>query len=833
MQRQGTSIQGTPAAPERRSLRTGWTLRAASAVPPGSPALVDVPAAVPGCVHTDLLAAGLIPDPLLDEDELSTAWVGRADWAYRTRLQGSGNTHERVDLVCAGLDTVADLSLGGDPLGSTRNMHRSYRFDVTDRLPEGGTDLEIAFTSAWTYADQVREQLGDRPNAYPTPFNFVRKMAASFGWDWGPSTVTSGIWRDIGLHAWSTARLSQVRPEVTVNGQGAGRVAVHVEVERTTAGRHVPLQVSATIGTDTASIELANGATEATVVLDVADPALWWPSGYGEAALHQLEVTLMRSEDGSALDGWERRIGFRTVEVDRSGDGFTFVVNGVRVFAKGANWIPDDVFVTRVDAERYGRRVAQATGCGVNLLRVWGGGLYESDDFYDACDAAGVLVWQDFLFACAAYPEEEPLRSEVEAEAREAVVRLMPHPSLVLWNGNNENIWGFEDWGWQEPLAGRTWGEGYYLDLLPRIVAELDPTRAYQPGSPYSKPGVHPNDERYGLKHIWDVWNDLDFTAYRDVHPRFVAEFGWQAPPTWATLRRGVSDEPMTPTSPGVLHHQKADDGNGKLARGLKHHFPEPADFDDWMFLTQVNQARAMSTGIEHFRSLWPQCAGTVVWQLNDCWPVTSWAMVDGDERPKPVWYAMRRSYAERLAVVQPGGDGLTVTVVNDSGSAWTSTARLTRRDLAGVVLAQAELPVQADARSVLVLDVPAEIAAAGDPQTELLVAEVEGGGRGLWFFAEDRDVEWSAAELDVETTATEDGVRVSLTARTLVRDLVLHADRLHPQATVSDALLTLLPGESAELVITCPEPFDTGALRRAPVLRSVNDAVLAARHPG
>src|SRR5690606_37934527 len=227
----------------------------------------------------------------------------------------------------------------------------------------------------------------------------------------------------------------------------------------------------------------------------------------------------------------------------------------------------------------------------INFLRVWGGGRYESEEFYELADELGLMVGQDFLFACAAYPEEGPYPSEVEAEARHQVVRLAPYPSLVWWTGNNENIWGFADWGWQEPLAGRSWGAGYYFDLLPRVLAELDPTRPYWPGSPYSgSRDLHPNDPAHGSMHIWDVWNSDDYLKYREYTPRFVAEFGYQGPPTYATVRQSIRDEPLAPDSPGMAHHQKAIDGDRKLQRGLEAHLPAPRDFDDWHFLTQVNQ---------------------------------------------------------------------------------------------------------------------------------------------------------------------------------------------------------------------------------------------------
>jgi beta-mannosidase len=821
--------------PEVVVLHEGWVVSAHGGA--GEVAVRDVPAAVPGCVHTDLLAAGLIPDPFLDDNELATGWVGRTGWCYRVTVPRPRPGAERVDLVCEGLDTVADLVLDGEPLASTRNMHRSYRFDVTDRLREGGTVLEVLFGSAWDHAEAQRATLGNRPGPYPAPYNFIRKMACSFGWDWGPATVTAGIWRPMALHCWSTARLAVVRPEVTVTAAGDGRVAVHVELERTPSGADVPLTVSVDVGGSgtghRAVVEVPPGRSAVSAVVEVPDPDLWWPAGYGEPARHRVEVVLRGP--GGELDRWSRDVGFRTVELDRGADAggsrFTLRVNGVAVLVKGANWIPDDAFVTRVDAARYRHRVGQAVDCGINLLRVWGGGIYEDERFYAACDEAGVLVWQDFLFACAAYPEEEPLRSEVEAEARENVVRLMPHPSLVLWCGNNENLWGRADWGWEAELAGRTWGEGYYLDLLPRLVAELDPTRPYVPGSPSGPPGTHPNDERHGPTHYWDAWNELDWTAYRTRRPRFVAEFGWQAPPAWSTLRRSIRDEPMTPTSPGLRHHQKADDGNGKLARGLAHHFPEPADFDDWLYLTQVNQARAVTAGIEHFRSLAPYCSGTVVWQLNDCWPVTSWSAVDGDGRPKPSWFALRRAYAGRLAVVGPRAGGLRVALLNDTPTRWRPEVTLSRRGLDGTVLSETRLVAPVEPRLVTTLDVPDEQACPGRPEAELLVVTAEGGHRALWFFAEDRDIDFPRPDLEVG--AEDDGaggLRLSLHARTLVRDLVLAADRLHPEATVSDALLTLLPGERAELVVRSPVPVDVAALLAPPVLRTVNDAVLASR---
>ncbi|MFC0530099.1 glycoside hydrolase family 2 protein [Phytohabitans kaempferiae] len=806
-----------------RPLHDGWTVAPAAgpAVPADFP-VSQVPAAVPGCVHTDLLAAGRIPDPYLDDNETALGWIGHADWVYETAFEWDATSRSRVDLACAGLDTVATVFLNGAELGTTANMHRSYRFDARPHLRTGENRLRVHFGSAYRYAEEVRAGLGDRPNAYPDPFNFVRKMACNFGWDWGPNVVTAGIWQPIGLHSWDTARLAAVRPLATV-ADGVGRVAVHVEVERES---DEPLSVSAAVTGFRAETTIAPGERTAVVTVEVRDPELWWPRGYGEQVRHLLDVTL-RSAGGDAVDTWQRRIGFRSVRLDTTADAhgtpFTLVVNGVPVFARGVNWIPDDTFVTRMTRERYAERFAQAIAANVNLLRVWGGGRYESEEFYDLADELGLLVAQDFLFACAAYPEEEPIASEVVAEAREQVARLASHPSLVAWFGSNENIWGFHDWGWPERLAGRTWGEGYYLEVLPAIVAELDPTRPYWPSSPYSGPSRHPNEPAHGSMHIWDVWNEKDYVHYRDYRPRFVAEFGYQGPPVYATLRRAISDEPLAHDSPGMLHHQKAIDGDAKLQRGLDAHLPAPHDFDDWHYLTQVNQARAVAVGVEHFRSLRPLCMGTVVWQLNDCWPVTSWAAIDGDGRRKPLWYSLRRAYADRLLTIQPRDGELVLVAVNDGAEPWQGTAAVTRLAVTGEGRAKTAIELDVPPRRAVTLPLPGDVAGSEDPSRELVLADAD-GLRAWWFFAEDKDIAYPAPEYEATAEPLSDGWRVTVRAGTILRDLALFPDRLDPSASVDELMVTLLPGESATFTVTARPDLDPAALTARPVLRCVND---------
>ncbi|KQX48058.1 MULTISPECIES: glycoside hydrolase family 2 protein [unclassified Streptomyces] len=786
-------------------LHEGWSLRHEDTL---------LPAQVPGCVHTDLLTAGVVPDPFIGLNETEIAWVGRRAWSYVTELAAHAGGHERSELVFEGLDTAAEVLLGGESLGSTRNMHRVHRFDVTGRTGV----LEVRFDSAYDEAERVRALTGDRPNVYPEPFQYIRKMACSFGWDWGPTVVTAGMWRPVRIEHWSTARLAEVRPLVTVDDT-TGRVELRVRTARTESGTDRPLTLRAMVAGATA--ETVFTEEEGVLRLEVPEPELWWPRGYGSQPLYKLDVELL-DEDGAPLDSWSRRIGFRTVTVDRSADlhgtGFTFVVNGVRIFARGVNWIPDDVLPSRVTPERYRTRLTQAADANIDLVRIWGGGIYEDDAFYDVCDELGLMVWQDFLFACAAYPEEQPLRGEVEAEARDNVVRLMPHASLVLWNGNNENLWGFRDWDWEVPLAGDSWGEGYYLGILPRVVAELDPTRPYAAGSPWSGSwDHHPNDPRHGTHHSWEVWNRQDYAEYRADVPRFCAEFGWQAPPAISTLRRALPGEDLAPDSPGMLHHQKAEDGNGKLNRGIERHFGLPeGDFDRWHYLAQVVQARAVAAGIEHWRSHWPVCAGTVVWQLNDCWPVSSWAAIDGDGRLKPLHHELRRVYADRLLSLVPAEGGPVLALDNQSGTTWRTAVTLRRLDADGTVLKEAVLEVEATARTVVRLDVPGALLPDADSAKELLVADAD-GLRAVHLPVYEKEFAYPAPAYDVlvEPAGAGNSV-VTVTARTLVRDLLLQADRLAPQASADHGLVTLLPGEEVRITVRGWEGDDPEAVRAA-----------------
>ena len=812
-----------------------WTFRAARLDGDAPGAIESGPrhAEVPGCVHTDLLAHGLIPDPYLDRNEHALHWIGRSDWLYEARLDVTTKMlgEDRLDLVFDGLDTVAAISLNGVRLGEARNIHHAHRFDARTAAREGENRLAVLLRSNEHAALAEAERLGDLPRVRELPFNFIRKMACNFSWDWGPTLVTAGIWKPCRLEAWSHARIAGVRPLVTSANKERATIDLSVDLEG--GGAAVRATLRDPDGAEVARIETKSAGAE----LHVPSPRLWWPRSHGDQPLYELHAELVR--DGEPIDEWRGRIGLRTVALDTGpdeiGSAFTLRVNDRPIFARGANWIPDDCFPTRVTPERLAERLDQAVAANVNLIRVWGGGLYESDEFYDACAERGLMVWQDFPFACAAYPEEAPFPELVEHEAREAVTRLSRHAALVLWNGNNENLWlFFEPMGnertWEEIVGERGWGTRYYLDHLPRIVAELDPSRPYYPGSPWAGTFErHANDDRHGTNHVWDAWNTQDFTVHRRYRPRFVAEYGHCGPATHATLRRALPVSQLRPDSPGMIHRNRAEDGEAKLARRMEEHVRVPEDFDDWHYVAQLVQARAIRTAAQWHRASAPRTMGTIVWQLNDCWPVTSWAAIDGDGRRKPLWYELRRAYRDRLLTIQPEGEwtgpgtggALRLVASNETDTTWRGRARLRRVTLGGDV--QEERTIALDVPPRATLDVAVIAPAVRPDDAAFWIVEGEDGQRAEWFDRRDRDIAYPEPRWRAHVESEGTTHRVTIEAGTLLRDLALFPDRIDRDAEVDEQLVTLLPGERRVFEVTGCRTDDPEALARHPVLQCAN----------
>ena len=801
---------------DKKIISTNWVASLASG---NSPIELPkrIPATVPGSIHTDLMAQGLIADPFLDDNERLLSWIGYCDWDYDCEFDWAATDKKFTELVFEGVDTVASIYLNGTSLGEVANQHRSYRYEVQQLLKQGKNQLKVKFSSPIRYADRMSLEYGYRPHVNHHPYNSIRKMAANFGWDWGIDTSTSGLWKPVYLESFDT-RIASVRPTLTLEG-GTGIANVIVEL----AGE--PAR-SLTVKIGDQEIEVSDPVVgENKVQLKIENPKLWSTHLEGTPNLYQLRASL-----GNGQEVFECQVGFRTITLefpkDETGIGFEFHLNGKPIFIRGVNWIPNDAFLHRITKESLRQRLTQAKAANINLIRVWGGGIYETEDFYELCNELGLLVWQDFLFACASY-SEEGLGQEVEAEARQNISRIMKHPSLALWNGNNENLWGHQEWNWQQRLQGKSWGAGFYYDLLPSLVAELDPGRPYTPGSPFSPDTdkLH-NDPSAGSVHIWDLWNQKDYPHYLDYKPRFVAEFGWQGPANWATIKESISDEPLTPESPGMIIHQKAMSGNDKLTDGLVNHFELPNDFENWHFAMQLNQANAIRFGLEHMRSEFPNCMGSVVWQLNDCWPVTSWAAIDGKGREKPLYFSIAQAYESLLVTFSNSESGIQVNLLNNQDQEVQGTLQLDLMEFSGKVLASDKQSISLSSNSKKIVQVPAELSNPTKSSSSVLVATFA-GVRKLWFFAEYKDSALESPNLELDLASTANGYQLKVTANNLVRDLVVMIDKLAPAASVNQGLISLLPGETALFEIQTSESLSFQDFQSERVLKSANQLVV------
>lgn len=888
-------------------LSTGWTLTAMN--PEVIPAdlrdklVAGIPATVPGEATLDLLNAGLIPDPFDGDNENKLQWIGDVDWRFTCNFDWKNDGNTRHDLVAYGLDTVATIAVNGDPVGETQNCHRSYRWDIRELLHDGANELTVTFMSPVRFSDMEEQRRGYYPHTEHHAFNQIRKPSYSFGWDWGVDVANAGIWREIGIDSWSGVRLAEVRPLVDVSSDGTGILNVHVKVEREGHGRimspmdahkfQTPVPVHVTLEGYGSMLEadgmVEQGRDETTVTITVPNAKLWWPLGYGDQPLYSVDV-----KAGADLQAeWKGHVGFRTTHVDTRADDlgrpFQIYVNDVPVHAHGYNWIPDDAFIARVTKKDYERGVRDLVESNSNMIRVWGGGIYEDDELYDLCDQYGVMVWQDFMLACAAYPEDAETKEEVEAEAREAIIRLSSHPSLIVWNGSNENYVAYAEWGGYKQAVRdddlpaneygygeKGWGDYYYAELFPQLLAELDPTHVYLPSSPMSfTKFTNANWDTDGTMHIWDAWNRKDYRIYAEYTPRFADEFGYQAPPAWSTLVGAVHDEKLEPFGKQMLVHQKAMGGNYKLARGMRSHITpgqlddvsfggvvngKPSDgehswliptdnwddIQDWHWATQLQQAQAMRFGVEHMRGLAPVNAGALIWQLNDDWPVVSWAAVDFNGHRKPVWYASRDFFAPRLATIQPrtseeyrethswegvkvDTDHLELIVLNDTNEPYKGSWTVNRVDFDGNVLATQQIDdVELDAASHKGFPLNEEIVNFGDANNELIVAvpSDDSFARVIYNPAEILTQELDAPS-DAFTTKAErtaDGVELTVTANDYVRDLFCMVDKVDDKATVEEGLVSLLPGESVTFHIGTDYAGDPADFAAANVLRSAND---------
>ncbi|QPC83320.1 glycoside hydrolase family 2 protein [Phototrophicus methaneseepsis] len=673
---------------------------------------------VPGDVHRTLIANGDIPDPFYDQNERECAWMEEKEWWYRVQFdapQAAPAADERLQLVFNGVDTFATIWLNGEKLGQTNNMFHPWAYDVTDKLQYGESNtLAICFDPPLSHVTQEEiEAVGWGRNPERV---YMRKAQFGYGWDWGPRLPTIGLWLPVELRYERKAAIAGTHFYTLELNQTENQAVVALKVEVDRFATEEPLTATLKLtGDNTIEKSLTIQGDAATAYLVIDDPKLWWTHDLGEPFLYTLSVTLSQGDEELATQ--TEKVGIRTIELDESVDTdepgtrfFRFVLNGVPIFARGADWIPADSFVGAIPDSHYQKQITAARDANMNMLRIWGGGIYEHELFYDLCDEMGILVWQDFMFACAPYPEDEAFAESVRAEALYQVRRLRSRASLALWCGNNENQWLHERNNWQKGYEQAP-GALYYHHILPEVVAEWDGHRAYWPGSPYG--GNDHSSMLDGNRHNWEVWHGngyhrhfgeepardntpeaVSYLRYAEDMGRFISEFGMHAAPVRETLERVIPEDQRYHHSPSMDHHNKDNPKNkgDNLMIGVT---GLPETLDDYIDYSMIAQAEGLKFGIEHFRQRKPHCSGTLIWQFNDCWPVLSWSLVDYYGFGKASYYYMRRTFAPVLASFKVREDDkVELWVTNDSLETIQDTAVITLRTFTGHILAEIHEPI-------------------------------------------------------------------------------------------------------------------------------------------
>ncbi|AMR40002.1 beta-mannosidase [Elizabethkingia anophelis] len=632
-------------------------------------------ASVPGTVHTDLMANNKIPDPYLDENEKKVQWVETEDWDYQTTFKVSDAElkNDQAELIFDGLDTFAEIYLNGKPLQQTNNMFRQWIIPVKNILVKGDNVLQIKFKSSVNVGNKMAEKV---PFKLPeSPRSMVRKAQYQFGWDWGPRLVTAGIWKDVKLNFWNNAKISNIQLEQKSLTTTKGQLSFNIEVVADKSGNY---QVAVNNLAPKAFI-LQKGVNKISVPYEVKNPKLWQPNGWGKPELYDFKVTL--TQQSKKLDEESLRHGFRTVklvqEKDTKGKSFYFLVNGKPLYAKGTNWIPSDSFLPRITKQKYYKLIQDAKDANMNMIRIWGGGAYEDEAFYKACDENGILVWQDFMFAGSFYPSDNVFVENVKEEVKYQVRRLQNHPSIALWCGNNEVDEAIVNWGYQKQFkytkedSLQVWKDyrKVFHEAIPQTLKEtLTPdNNIYWPSSPSIGWG-HKESLTEGDSHYWGVWwGEQPFEMYEEKVPRFASEYGVQGMPSMEAVKSMFSGKAdLNLQNPVIKAHEKHARGWQIIDGYMTRYYTLQTDLVQYNYLSQLLQARAMQVAIEAHRRAMPYNMGSLYWQINDCWPVVSWSSIDYLGNWKAAHYQAKRSFEQQLIAVENKDGVLKTRVIND-----------------------------------------------------------------------------------------------------------------------------------------------------------------------
>lgn len=786
-----------------------------------------LPATVPGSVHTDLFAAGRIEDPFYRLNEHDLQWIDKKNWVYRCSFMVPGHIAdmEGLELHFSGLDTYADVSLNGEIILNADNMFREWSVNCSGLLRKGANMLEITLRSpimeglkkhdALDYTIPVSDNdlaaIGKVEGEKKVSI-FTRKAGYHFGWDWGPRLVTSGIWKPVTLKAWNRALIRDVQ----------------ISQDELTTGR-----ASLTAGIELEAVDLEKGSLEVRVngekvaarnisenlithhvdiPFEILDPKLWWPNGSGDQHLYSVEVVL--KEGTSEVQTEEIRIGLRTVELsmkpDEIGASFTFVVNGRPIFMKGANYIPQDVFLDRVTTEQYAHILQSAADANMNMIRVWGGGIYEKDIFYDLCDEKGLLVWQDFMFACSMYPGDSLFLDNVRQEAIDNVKRLRNHPSIALWCGNNENLSAWLRWGWRERVireqgqetADLLWKayEDVFHRILPEVVAEYDGSRCYWSSSPSKAMGV-PEELTHGDVHYWGVWWGKEpFETFRQNTGRFMSEYGFQSFPEMKTIEQYALPEDYDIRSEVMKSHQRSSIGNETIELYMLRDYREPVDFESFIYVGQVLQGEGIKKAIQLHRSRMPVCMGSLYWQLDDCWPVASWSGMDYYGRWKALQYKVKDAFKHVILAPDLLDGTISVSVVSDLPDPIKATMHYRLLEFDGSILKKGEKEVTVAANSVAeiasfnISELPVRGNENGRVMDIILQTGEEILDQELVYFVPPKALELEKPEIGVESNRKGEAFEILLTTNRLAKNVYLQCENM--EGFFSDNYFDMLPGK-------------------------------------
>ncbi len=804
-------------------------------------------AAVPGCIHTDLIRNHVIEDPFYRLNELDVQWIDKKDWVYRTRFEVPRGMREkdRVVLEFGGLDTHADVYLNDQKILEADNMFRSWRVDVKGVIREGSNELKIHFHSPIKIG---LEKYDNCPHRILTTDNdlagigqveggkavspHIRKAPYHFGWDWGPRLVTSGIWKPVILKAWNEAMINDVRFVQKSLDDSLARLTAQFEIEAESAS-------GVTLGIRVGDSEIASrdvalkeGIYTYEIDFEIPQPKRWWTNGLGEATLYRMGGTL---KTGEGVQEVEHNIGLRTLEVlrekDEKGTSFYFKLNGHPVFMKGANYIPSDVFLDRVTPEKYELIIRTAKESHFNMLRVWGGGIYEKDIFYDLCDKHGILVWQDFMFACCMYPGHPEFLESVAQEAADNVKRLRSHPCIALWCGNNEILseW-LRNWNEIAEKENRAGAEAQwkaykdlFLDVLPTTVKENDPERFYWASSPQSDDTILENLSS-GDFHYWGVWWGKEpFERYHTYLARFMSEYGFQSFPELKTVREYTHETDYDIYSDVMQSHQRSSIGNVTIETYMLRNYRKPKDFESFLYMSHVLQAEGVKMAMEGHRLAMPYTMGSLFWQINDCWPVASWSSTDYYVRWKALQYFSKKAYAEVLVAPRSVDGMLEVHVVSDRLSPFEATLSLRLLDFSGEVKWKREQAIHVPANaSHTHFEIPVKQLLDNQKATEVLLDAklLEAGAlvtSNNFYFVPVREIDLPQPKITLSTKAVADGYTLDLSTDVLAKNVYL---TLEEEGFFSDNYFDLLPGETKSIHLKTEASGDSSGKIRVVTIR-------------